>query len=130
MSNRLVSGMLIMKTMVQGAGENSSQLPSTLFQRLPEMGDSSIRGGVAAGGVSPFIKAHTMVPQPEMGMQMRGSSDAAAALQLAKVCLLSSSHLPFLSNSCTGPSAQCCHVLLHNSYAVHMRFVFHGCNLM
>lgn len=110
MSNRLVPGMLIMKTMVQGAGENSSQLPSTLFQRLPEMGDSSIRGGVTAGGVSPFIKAHTMVPQPEMGMQMRGSSDAAAALQLAKVCLLSSSHLPFLSNPCTGLSAQCCHV--------------------
>lgn len=28
-----------------------------------------------------------MVPQPEMGIQMRGSSDAAAALQLAQVPL-------------------------------------------
>ena len=113
MSTRLVLGVM---TMVQGAGENSSQLPSTLYQRLPEMGDSSIHGGVAAGGVNPFIKAHTMLPQPEMGMQMRGSSDAAAALQSAKVCLLNGGHLPLFSNSCTGLSAHC-HVLLHSACA-------------
>lgn len=71
----------------QGVDETSSQLPSTLCHRLPENGDSSLRGG-AGLGVSTLIQAHPMMPQPEMGMQMRGSSEAAAALQLCRVCLL------------------------------------------
>ena len=57
-----------------------------MHQRLPEMGDGSIRGGVASG-ISPFIHAQQaqQAQQPEMGMQMRGSSAAAAMLQLNTV---------------------------------------------